>query len=147
MVEHAGYAVNVCHNINGCEFTSEDDSDVCNLGSINFANINSVNELKDVVCLASKFLICGTIRGDVPYAKVREVREKNRKIGLGLMGIHEWLLKRGHTYGMTEELRQWLEVYRDESERSANEHCDRFFLNRPKKYRSVAPAGTIGILA
>jgi ribonucleoside-diphosphate reductase alpha chain len=40
-----------------------------------------------------------------------------------------------------------MEVYRDESERSANEHCDRLFLNRPKKYRAVAPSGTISILA
>jgi ribonucleoside-diphosphate reductase alpha chain len=130
-----------------CEFTSEDDSDVCNLGSINFANIQSIRDLRDVVNLASKFLICGTLRGDVPYDKVVDVREANRKIGLGLMGVHEWLLKKNSVYGMTNELRSWLEVYRDESERAANEHCDRFFLNRPKKYRAVAPAGTIGILA
>ncbi len=38
-------------------------------------------------------------------------------------------------------------VWKDESERSANEHCDRFYISRPKKYRAVAPAGTIGILA
>ena len=130
-----------------CEFTSEDDSDVCNLGSINFANIGNINELKDVVNLASKFLVCGTIRGEVPYDKILKVRDKNRKIGLGLMGVHEWLLTRGFKYGPNEELGDWLGVWRDESERSANEHCDRFYLNRPKKYRAVAPAGTIGILA
>lgn len=133
---------------NACtEFTSEDDSDVCNLGSINLGNIKDIGELKDVVDLASKFLICGTIRGDLPYDRVREVREANRKIGLGLMGIHEWLLKRGYSYGMNDELKQWMQVYKDESERSANEHCDRFYLNRPKKYRAIAPAGSIGILA
>ena len=130
-----------------CEFTSEDDSDVCNLGSINFANISTMGELTDVVNLASKFLVCGTLRGDVPYPKVQLVRDENRKIGLGLMGVHEWLLTRGYKYGSNEELKSWLAVYRDESERSANEHCDRFYLNRPKKYRAIAPAGTIGILA
>jgi ribonucleoside-diphosphate reductase alpha chain len=93
------------------------------------------------------FLICGTIRGDVPYPKVKEVREKNRKIGLGLMGMHEWLLKRGYTYEVTPELHKWMEVYRDESERAAREHCDRFYLSHPKKFRAIAPAGTIGILA
>lgn len=73
---------------NACtEFTSEDDSDVCNLGSINFGNISSITELKDVANLASKFLVCGSIRGDLPYEKVRLVREQNRKIGLGLMGF------------------------------------------------------------
>ena len=69
---------------NACtEFTSEDDSDCCNLGSVNFGNIASPMELRDIVCLASKFLVCGTIRGTVPYEKVRQVRDKNRKIGLG----------------------------------------------------------------
>ena len=133
---------------NACmEFTSEDDSDVCNLGSINFGNIRSIEELTSVVNLASKFLVCGSIRGDLPYDKVRLVRERNRKIGLGLMGVHEWLLQRSLPYEVNDELKSWLQVWKDESERSANEWSDRFFINRPKKYRAVAPAGTIGILA
>ncbi|CAB4217549.1 Ribonucleotide reductase large subunit, C-terminal, partial [uncultured Caudovirales phage] len=87
---------------NACtEVTSEDDSDVCNLGSINLGNISSLEEFKEVVSLASKFLVCGTIRADLPYNKVYKVREKNRRLGLGLMGIHEWLLKRGNKYEVT----------------------------------------------
>jgi ribonucleoside-diphosphate reductase alpha chain len=133
---------------NACtEVTSEDDSDVCNLGSINLGNIRSLEEFKAVVHLASKFLVCGTLRADLPYEKVYKVREKNRRLGLGLMGIHEWLLQRGQKYEVTDELKLWLEVYRDESERSANEHCDRFYISRPKAYRAIAPTGTIGILA
>lgn len=133
---------------NACtEVTSEDDSDVCNLGSINLGNISSLEELKSVVCLASKFLVCGTLRADLPYEKVYKVREKNRRLGLGLMGIHEWLLKRGQGYEVTPELHKWLEVYRDESKRAADEHCDRFYISRPVAYRAIAPTGTIGILA
>lgn len=133
---------------NACtEVTSEDDSDVCNLGSVNLGNIGSVEEFRDVVSLASKFLVCGTLRADLPYEKVYKVREKNRRLGLGLMGIHEWLLKRGMKYEVTKELHEWLAVYRDESERSANEHCDRLFINRPIAYRAIAPTGSIGILA
>lgn len=133
---------------NACtEVTSEDDSDVCNLGSINLGNIRNLDEFKSVVCLASKFLVCGTLRADLPYEKVYKVREKNRRLGLGLMGIHEWLLQRGKGYEVDDELKQWLEVYRSESERSANEHCDRFFISRPVAYRAIAPTGTIGILA
>lgn len=144
--EHSFMAEGVI--IGNCtEFTSEDDSDVCNLGSINLGNIFSIEELRAVVNLASKFLVCGTLRAELPYDKVKQVREKNRKIGLGLMGVHEWLLQRGKPYEVDSELNSWLEVYKTESERSANEHCDRFFISRPKKYRAVAPAGTIGILA
>jgi ribonucleoside-diphosphate reductase alpha chain len=133
---------------NACtEVTSEDDSDVCNLGSINLSRIETIDELKSVVELASKFLVCGTLRADLPYGKVYEVRAQNRRLGLGLMGIHEWLLKRGYGYEVTDELKQWLSVWRDESERAADEHCDRFYISRPKAYRSIAPTGTIGILA
>ena len=133
---------------NACtEITSEDDSDVCNLGSVNLANISSVEELKDVVNLSAKFLVCGLIRAHLPYKKVEKVRQKNSRIGLGLMGLHEWLLKRGHKYEMNDELKQWMKVYESESTRAANEHCDRLFLNRPKGYRAIAPTGTISILA
>ncbi len=133
---------------NACtEVTSEDDSDVCNLGSINLGNISSLEEFKNVVRLASKFLVCGTLRADLPYEKVYKVREKNRRLGLGLMGIHEWLLKKGYGYEVVPELHEWLKIYRDESERAANEHCDRFYISHPVAYRAIAPTGSIGILA
>ena len=133
---------------NACtEVTSEDDSDVCNLGSINMGNIQSLEEFHAVVTLGSKFLVCGTLRADLPYEKVYQVREKNRRLGLGLMGIHEWLLKRNYSYEVVPELHKWLKVYKNESERSANEHCDRLYLSRPAAYRAIAPTGTIGILA
>jgi ribonucleoside-diphosphate reductase alpha chain len=133
---------------NACtEITSEDDSDVCNLGSVNLANIDSLSEFRDVVSLASKFLVCGLIRAQVPYEKIAKVRRQNSRIGLGLMGMHEWLLKRNHKYEMTDELKQWMKVYESESKRSADAHCDRLFLQRPKGYRAIAPTGTISILA
>ncbi len=129
-----------------CEILSSDDSDVCNLGSVNLANIEDIEEFKDVVGLGAKFLVCGLIRAQLPYEKVAEVRQKNSRIGLGLMGMHEWLLKRGHNYSFVPELEQWMKVYERESKRSADEHCDRLFLNRPKGYRAIAPTGSISIL-
>jgi ribonucleoside-diphosphate reductase alpha chain len=133
---------------NACtEVTSADDSDVCNLGSINIGAVDTIEEFRDIVRLASGFLVCGTITADLPYRKVYEIRKKNRRLGLGLMGIHEWLLKRGYNYEMVPELQRWLEVYREESERSANSLCDRLSISRPVAYRAIAPTGTIGILA
>ncbi len=133
---------------NACtEITSEDDSDVCNLGSVNLANIETIEEFSDVVNLASKFLVCGLIRAQLPYEKIAKVRRDNSRIGLGLMGMHEWLLKRNSRYEMTDELKQWMKVYERESKRSADQHCDRLFLKRPKGYRAIAPTGTISILA
>lgn len=63
------------------------------------------------------------------------------------MGIHEWLLKKGYKYEVTPELHEWLKVYESESERSANEHCERLYISKPVAYRAIAPTGSIGILA
>jgi len=110
--------------------------------------IDTIEDFGDVVALASKFLVCGTLRADLPYEKVHKVRERNRRLGLGLMGIHEWALKRGYAYGDANgELHAWLATYQGTSEQAADEHCDRFFISRPKGYRAIAPTGTIGILA
>lgn len=130
-----------------CEVTSEDDSDVCNLGSLNLSRIESVDELRDVIRLAIMFLICGTLEAQLPYEKVYRVREKNRRLGLGLMGVHEWLIQRGHRYEVVPELHEWLAVYRDESARVSRQFADALGVSRPVANRAIAPTGTIGIMA
>lgn len=133
---------------NACtEITSEDDSDVCNLGSINMSRIESVEEFKEITRVASQFLLCGTMVAQLPYDKVYKVRDKNRRLGLGLMGVHEWLLQRGQRYEVTDELKHWLHVWKNESESSANSLADKLGINRPVAYRAIAPTGTIGIIA
>ncbi len=130
-----------------CEVVSEDDSDVCNLSSVNMSRIESVEEFKDVVHLVTKFLVCGLERAELPYQKVHDVREKNSRLGLGLMGMHEWLLKRGHKYEVTDELKQWLKVYRNESDHTSRDFCNELYRVIPKGVRAIAPTGTISILA
>ncbi len=130
-----------------CEVTSEDDSDVCNLGSLNLGNIENDVELCSVVQLATKFLLCGTTRATLPYHKVNKVREKNRRLGLGLMGVHEWLLRRGQPYEVTPELHSWLSLYKDASSSTARSFSDQLGISRPVAVRAIAPTGTIGIMA
>lgn len=130
-----------------CEVSSEDDSDVCNLGSLNMANYETIEEWKAGVILATKFLLCGTLVAHLPYQKVYETREKNRRLGLGLMGVHEWLLKRGYKYEVVPELHEWLQVYEDYSTLTAIQLADKLGISRPVATRSIAPTGSIGILA
>ena len=133
---------------NACtEVVSSDDSDVCNLGSINLGRIESIKEFSDIVELATKFLICGTLRADLPYAKVYETREKNRRLGLGIMGLHEWLIQRGSTYEVTPELHRWLSIYKGVSDKVSKEFADSLSVSRPVANRAIAPTGSIGILA
>lgn len=131
---------------NACtEITSEDDSDICNLGSINLARIESPEEMERVVELGSLFLLAGTVYSHVPYEKVSETRSKNRRLGLGIMGVHEWLLMRGFKYEPNDELASWLDIYARSGE-FANRWADIHNLSHPIKSRAIAPTGTIGIV-
>lgn len=130
-----------------CEVTSEDDSDVCNLGSVNFSRIDNLTDLYNVVQLATIFLLCGTLKAELPYDKVYEVREKNRRLGLGIMGLHEWIIQRGKRYEVDEELHQWLDVYRGASSSAAKSYAATLGISNPVACRAIAPTGTIGMLA
>lgn len=133
---------------NACtEVTSSDDSDVCNLGSVNLSRIADLTELASVVELATLFLLCGTLVAELPYAKVREVRERNRRLGLGLMGVHEWYLQRNDHYGVLTEFSKWLSVYKGVSDHASKYYADRLAISTPVANRAIAPTGTIGMLA
>ena len=133
---------------NACtEVTSADDSDVCNLGSINLGRVETLQEFRDIVELGTKFLICGTLKAKLPYDKVYETREKNRRLGLGLMGMHEWLIKRGYKYEVPEELHRWLGVYKGHSDHVSSVYSSSLGISRPVANRAIAPTGSIGILA
>jgi len=133
---------------NACtEVTSADDSDVCNLGSINLGRVDDLKEFSQIVELATKFLICGTLKAKLPYEAVYKTREKNRRLGLGLMGMHEWLIKKGSKYEVTDELHKWLAVYQGISDDTSRTMADLLSISRPVANRAIAPTGSIGILA
>lgn len=133
---------------NACtEVTSADDCDVCNLGSLNMSRIESIEEFRDVTRLATMFLLCGTLEAELPFDRIRQTREKNRRLGLGLMGVHEWLIQRGQRYEVTPELHEWLAVYRDVSNYVGDAYADRLGISRPVAKRAIAPTGTLGIVA
>ena len=133
---------------NACtEVTSEDDSDVCNLASVNMSRIKDKERMARVCYLVGKFLLCGTMKAKLPYEKVYDVRTKNRRLGMGLMGVHEWLLQRGMKYEVTPELHEWLKEYKEYSEKGADELAIKLEISKPVAYRAIAPTGTIGIMA
>lgn len=147
-----GFSINTGANVNevlrnACtEVSSEDDNDVCNLASLNLAQFTDIFEFQRAVEYATIFLLCGTLYSMLPSEEIAKVREKNRRLGLGLMGIHEWLLVRGYRYESNDELKKWLEVYAT-STKIAHRYADRLGISRPVKTRALAPTGTIAIIA
>lgn len=130
-----------------CEVTSSDDSDKCNLGTVWINRFETKEEFAEACNLATSFLICGGIYSDTPTELIKEVGTKNNRIGLGLGGIHEWLMTRGYGYQVTPELHKWLNLYEQESDASAYITSNKLGVAIPKGKRAIAPTGTIGILA
>ena len=148
-----GFSIDVGENAgeelrNACtEITSRDSNDICNLGSINIGAIDTLDEFRQIVEDATAFLLAGTLYSDVPYFEIDVVRALNRRLGLGLMGVHEWLLKRGKRYGPDAELAEWMTVFREVSRRTADNLAADWGLSCPIKVCAIAPTGTIGIVA
>lgn len=132
---------------NACtEVTSRDDEDCCNLASLSMPRFSSKEEFADAVSLSTAFLLCGTLYSKLPIPGMHKVREKNRRLGLGLMGMHEWMLQRGIQYGVNDEMAKWLDAYCT-SQSEAYFYADRLGVSRPVATRAVAPTGTISIVA
>jgi ribonucleoside-diphosphate reductase alpha chain len=100
----------------------------------------------EAVRLGTLFLLAGTVYSHLPYEAVHSVRSKNRRLGLGLMGVHEWLLKRGKAYAPDQDLARWLDIYAG-SDLWAARYAAEHGLTAPVKTRAIAPTGTIGIIA
>jgi ribonucleoside-diphosphate reductase alpha chain len=135
------------HLRNACtEVSSDTDSDICNLLSINMARIHTIEDMQACVFVGVALLVAGTEYSHVPYDKVADVRRDKRRLGLGLMGIHEWLIKHGKTYGPDDDLAKYLEIYAT-STGVAHEWEDQWGLSHSVKTRAIAPTGTISICA
>ena len=144
--EHSFMAEGVI--ISNCtEVTSEDDSDKCNLGTVWINRFTSKAEFAKACYLSTQFLLCGGLYSDVPTEKIREVGLKNNRIGLGLGGIHEWLMIKGYDYEVVPELHKWLNAYKTESDSAAYICARELGVAIPKGKRAIAPNGSIGILA
>lgn len=129
------------------EMITRRSNDVCNLGSLNLAAISSLKDFKRCVQLGTLFLLCGSKISDLPYEEARIVRESSRRIGLGILGFHEWLLRRNYPYSVPEELVGWLEAYKKQSDKAARVYSELLGISYPEGIRAIAPTGTIGILA
>ncbi|MDD1693164.1 MAG: adenosylcobalamin-dependent ribonucleoside-diphosphate reductase, partial [Methanoregula sp.] len=140
----------------------------CVLGSINLAacvhnGALDEQELKETARMATRFLDLVIDKNVFPIPQIAEATRKTRKIGLGLMGVHDALLMAGLAYD-TPAGRAWCERIMqivtetavDESRRRA-EKAGPFpawqgsiwneFPVRNAAMTTIAPTGTISLLA
>ena len=121
--------------------------DCCNLGSVNLSRIESLDDLTRVTALCTELLFHGTELGWLPYDGFKQTRYHNRRIGVGLLGLHEWCLQRGQRYEPTPELERWLTTWAEVVEDTAASLARKHDTPMPVRTRAIAPTGTIGIVA
>ena len=140
----------------------------CNLGSVNlsrFVNKGEINweRLKEIVFLAIRFLDNAIEVNRFPINRMREATLNNRKIGLGVMGFAEMLIKMEVSYNSREALSLAEDVMSFISEKAREESVrlgkDRgsfphFEMSSMKEeamrnatVTTIAPAGSISIIA
>jgi len=95
--------------VNPCGEVSLYDKEACNLGSINlehFANVfrsrDEFYRFQSVVRTAVRFLDNTIDLNAYPVDGIERAVQKTRKIGLGVTGLHGWLLLNGYRYSSEE---------------------------------------------
>jgi len=142
----------------------------CNLGSINLSNFVenrevNYNKLRDAIHVAVHFLDNVIDMCNYPLKETRKIVDKNRKIGLGIMGFADMLIKLGIAYDSQEGIVKAEEIMGYISEQSAKAsqelaeqrgafpNCGKsIYKKKNLKLRNatrttIAPTGTISIIA
>lgn len=92
---HAG----VIHNSNLCtEITlnnSDDETFVCNLGSVNMCEVSGPEELAEVIPIAMRMLDNVIDENFYPSDRARAANMRHRPVGLGMMGYMDYLVRNG----------------------------------------------------
>lgn len=145
--------------------------DSCNLGSINMANFvdgKDVNwvKLKRTIRSCVHFLDNVIDANTYPIPQIDKMTKKNRKIGLGIMGFAEMLIKLGIPYNSEEALQladRLMKFFSQEAHRADIELAEKrgsfpafagsawekkgFRKFRNSTVTTIAPTGTISIIA
>jgi len=103
--DHAG----VIHSSNLCTEitlnTSDDETAVCNLGSINLAKFRDIHHLRRIIRTAVRMLDNVIDINFYPSERAKNSNLRHRPIGLGVMGYTEWLVGNGVDWESEEHLR------------------------------------------
>ncbi len=141
----------------------------CTLGSINLSKVVERGEVNtELLCHLARtglhFLDNVLDVNKYPVSRAAKMARANRKVGLGVMGLAEMLIKLGIRYDSTEALREaektmrliseWARAESAElaEERGAFPNFDRSVLSKGPEMRNatvttIAPTGSISIIA
>ena len=121
----------------------------CCLGHVNLAHFgNDFQSAAEAARLMARFLVRATF-ADIDDPRQREVVERNRRIGVGILGFQEWAADHGYRYSQvhgSEIMGAKLTVLAYQARKAAREYAAALGIPAPIKTTCVAPTGTISAL-
>jgi len=144
--ERAGADV---RSTNPCGEIGLEEWEQCCLGHVNLAAFSeSHSKALAAFRYMSRYLVRATF-GSSSDVRQERVKGRNRRIGVGFFGFHDWAALQGVRFDDipgSPELRRRLVEYREIVEESAHLYADELGIARPIKTTCVAPTGSIAKL-
>lgn len=120
--------VGVIHSSNLCTEitlnTSDDETAVCNLGSVNLSRVNTLERLRKVIKTAIRMLDNVIDINFYPSDRAKASNLKHRPIGMGVMGYTELLVQRGIDWESEEHLQFADELFEQVSYAAIEASCE-----------------------
>lgn len=134
---------------NPCGEIFLEEGESCNIGSVDLDAFGTDDEgAIEAFRLMARFLIRATLIK--PYQDLtRLVEARNRRIGVGFLGMQGWAAAHGVKYSdipKSKILAAKLARFRREIRAEADRYCDELGINRCIKVTAIAPNGTISQL-
>lgn len=118
----------------------------CNLGHINLAAHKSFAEIEQTAKALTEMLINGTLHSKFPLPEFYARVDKDRRIGVGILGLHTWLVERGKSYDLDKEDTEFFEGLYQTIRDHADKYARKLRINKPETVTTVAPTGTVSIM-
>jgi adenosylcobalamin-dependent ribonucleoside-triphosphate reductase len=129
--------------VNPCGEMGLNHKEMCTLVEIYLPHITSKLELARVIKSAYLYGKTVTLTSDwIADTNSRNVMVKNRRIGLGMTGIVQFLAKQGE-----DKLREWMEYAYQLASYYDNLYADWLGVNHSIKRTTVKPSGTTALVA
>jgi adenosylcobalamin-dependent ribonucleoside-triphosphate reductase len=137
-----GFVSHNCGEIPMMRYPDLKAFDVCCLGHVNLA---FAEDPLECFRLMTRFLIRATF-APLPDELTHRNVQRNRRIGVGFLGFHEWLVNHGIKYSQAPQsgwVKRQLRKFREVVIEAARQYASQLRIPEPIKKTTVAPTGTI----
>jgi adenosylcobalamin-dependent ribonucleoside-triphosphate reductase len=134
---------------NPCGEIALEEGESCNIGSVDIGLFGTDHAgAEQAFRYMTRFLIRQTLTS-IKIEPTATIEERNRRIGVGFLGLQEWAAAHGVRYrdiATNDTLRLFLRRYREVCRQEADAYCDELGISRCIKVTAIAPNGTIAQL-